>query len=202
MEHFELTRELMQKANTYMPLVQKTILAEMIARMCLKTVKPLNEKDTVDDFLIIPAVVGEDNYKKECMLLNTLLSHYFDIKIPKMTADVYDKYMGSHIVNQLERYKNDKEFQHKAFDILTDYKTIRRMVESELYNLKIKENDLAERVLKGISIWSAEKMTNDPEYLAKITEGLKSFAKAAKKIEVAAVATEDEGNEADGNEGE
>lgn len=182
MEHFELTREHMAKAITYMPLVQKTILAETIARMCLKPVKALNETDPIDNFLIIPSVVGEDNYKKECMLLNTLLSHYFDIKIPKMTAEIYDKYMGSHIVNQLERYKNDKEFQHKAFDILTDYKTIRRMVETELYNLKTKENDLAERLLKGISLWSAEKMTSDPEYLAKMTDEIKKLAASAKGI--------------------
>lgn len=181
MVHFELTKDLMEKAITYMPLVEKTIYAEEIARRCLKPIKPLNYKDDIDSFLVIPSVVGEDILQKEQMLLNVLLSHYFDIKIKKMDNKLYDNYMGGHLLNQLERFKTDPEYKTKAFDILTDFKTIKKMVDTEIYNLKTKENDIAERILKGISLWSAEKMTNDHEYLKRMTEELKKFAETAKQ---------------------
>lgn len=182
MEHFELTKELMTKAITYMPLAEKTIYAELIARRCLKPIKPLSEKDNIDSFLVIPSVVGEDILQKEQMLLNVLLSHYFDIKLSQMNTKLYDKYMGSHFLNQLERFKGDPEYKTKAFDILADFKVIKKMVDIEIYNLKTKENDIAERILKGISLWSAEKMTNDPEYLKKMTEEIKRFAETAKQV--------------------
>ena len=184
MEHFELTKELMAKAITYMPLAEKTIYAELIARRCLKPIKPLNEKDNIDSFLVIPSVVGEDILQKEQMLLNVLLSHYFDIKLPQMNARLYDKYMGSHFLNQLERFKGDAEYKTKAFDILADFKTIKKMVDIEIYNIKTKENDIAERILKGISLWSAEKMANDPEHLKKMTEEIKKFVETAKQANV------------------
>lgn len=182
MEHFELTKKYMEKAITYMPLAQKTILAELIARKCLKPIKPLNEKDNIDSFLVISSIVGEDNLQKEQLLLNTLLSHYFDIEIPQMDNQLYDYYMGGHLLNQLERFKCDNEYKTKAFDILADFKIIKRMVETEIYNLKTKENDIAERILKGISLWSAEKMTNDPEYAKKMKDELKKFLETANQV--------------------
>ena len=181
MEHFEITAELMEKAITYMPLVQKTIHAEMIARQCLKKVKPLDEKkDSIDAFLIVPSVVGEDNYKKECMMLNVLLSYYFDIELPQMDGKLYDKYMSGHLLNQLERYKTNPEYKTKAFDILTDFKTFKKMVDVEIYNIKAKENDFLERFMKGLSLFSAEQMLNNPEYLKNMAGELKAFIETAK----------------------
>lgn len=183
MKSFELKKEHMERAKTYMPIAQKAINAELIARKCIKPIKPLNAKDSVDGFLAIPSVVGEDNLLKEQMLLNVLLSHYFDIEIPKMDAHLYDKYMSKHLLNQLERFKTDNELKTKAFDILTDFKTIKKMVDIEIYNIKTKENDIAERILKGLSLWSAGEMTNNPEYLTKITEELKRFVNTAKQAD-------------------
>ena len=181
MEHFEITAELMEKAITYMPLVQKTLHAEMIARQCLKKVKPLDEKkDSIDAFLIVPSVVGEDNYKKECMMLNVLLSYYFDIELPQMDGKLYDKYMSGHLLNQLERYKTNPEYKTKAFDILTDFKTFKKMVDVEIYNIKAKENDFLERFMKGLSLFSAEQMLNNPEYLKNMAGELKAFIETAK----------------------
>lgn len=181
MEHFEITAELMEKAITYMPLVQKTLHAEMIARQCLKKVKPLDEKkDSIDAFLIVPSVVGEDNYKKECMMLNVLLSYYFDIDLPQMDGKLYDEYMSGHLLNQLERYKTNPEYKTKAFDILTDFKTFKKMVDVEIYNIKAKENDFLERFMKGLSLFSAEQMLNNPEYLKNMAGELKAFIETAK----------------------
>lgn len=193
MVNFELKPELMEKAITYMPLNKKVVLAETIARACLKKVRPLEEKDSVDSFLIVPSVVGEDNFKKECMLLNVLLSHYFDIKIEEMDAKIYDMYMGAHILNQLERYKANPKYKEKSFDILTDFKIIRRMVDTELYNLKSKENDMLERFMKALSLFSAEQMTNNPEYLKKMTEEIKKFVETAKKQQEIETLKEEQG---------
>lgn len=193
MANFELKEELMKKAITYMPLVKKTIYAELIARKCLKPIKPLKKDDNNESFLIIPSIVGEDILQKEQMLLNVLLSHYFDIKIPQINAELYDKYMGAHFLNQLERYKANPEYKEKAFDILTDFKIVRRMVDTEIFNLKTKENDILERFMKGLSLFSAEQMTNNPDYLKKLTSELQKFVEAAKSQEVVAKnATTDE----------
>lgn len=188
MENFELTKELLAKAKTYMPLAEKTIYAELIARKSLKAIKPLQDKEDIKTFLLVPSVVGEDlNIKEQC-LLNVLLSHYFNIKLPQMNNKIYDKYMGSHILNQLERYKSDPEYKTKAFDILTDFKLIKKMVDAEIYNFKTKENDFLERFMKGLSLFSLDKMTNDPEYLKKMQEELKKFVTAAQAHEQATIA--------------
>ncbi len=127
------------------------------------------------------------------MLLNVLLAHYFDIKVEEMNNEVYDFYMGNHLLNQLERFKTNATYKTKAFDILTDFKTIKRMVDVEIYNIKAKENDALERFMKGLSLFSAEKITNDPEYLKNMTEEIKKFVEVAKKKAVVAEnATTDE----------
>lgn len=180
MKNFELTTEMMEKATTYMPISQKVILAEMVARKCLKPIKPLKEDDSIESFLVVPSVIGEDSYQKECMLLNVLLSHYFDIKVEKIDSKIYDQYMKGNLTNQLERYKSNSDYKTKAFDIITDFKTFKKMVDTEIYNLKAKENDILERFLKGVSLFSSEQMLKNPEYLKNITEELTKFVETAK----------------------
>lgn len=191
MENFELSKEVLQKANTYMSLAQKTILAELVARRSVKPIRGLaTEKESKEQsaFIAIPSVVGEDSDMKEKLLLNVLLSHYLDIAVPEMDNNIYDFYMGGHLLNQLERFKTDSELKIKAFDILADFKQFKKMVDIEIYNIKTKENDVVERTLKGVSLFAAEKITENPELIDKFTDELKKAVENLKVQEPVAAA--------------
>ena len=84
MEYFELTRDMMANAKTYMPLQTKKELAETIAHGCVRPMdrlkwdgihlSPRADKDEgKNDPTALPDLMEEDISLKMCMLQNVLL---------------------------------------------------------------------------------------------------------------------------------
>lgn len=186
MEHFEITKDLLKGKNikTYIPITVKKVMAKLIAAKCVVKLREVAESEAneqaVEQLMAFPSVVGEDCEIKELLLMNTFLSHYLDIKLPKIDEKTYDKYAGSHIFNQFERFKQDKEVQTIAFDILMDFKKFKEMVNAEIYNLKAKQNDPIERILAGLALAGAEAITDNPDILKNIVEQIQNFANGLK----------------------
>lgn len=184
METYTITKETMRNAQSYMPLGQKESLARQIADLCVKPTKTAEQNKIGETLLALPTLQEEDSALKNMLLLNTLLGYYLDVEL-KETAENgeavdpyarYDFYAGGHIMNQLERFKGDAELKNKAFDLLADYKDFKKMVETEVYNKKVRENDAMGRLTASLAVFA------DPETVKALAEQLRTESERAADV--------------------
>ena len=178
MKHFIITDELMENAVSYMPLQMKEDIARQIADLCLIPMKTAEQNKTGEKLLAMPYLRAENVAHKQMLLLRTLLSFYFDVEVDanENGYEQYDFYAGAHIYNQLERFKST-EYKAKAFDILSDFKEFRKMVETEIYNIRANWNDPIGRFTAAMQILST------PENIMALREELKKAIPEEKKEE-------------------
>ena len=170
MKNFELKKEHIERAKTYMPIQDKVSLSKKIAELCIKDAEVKEE----DKIFALPPEVVEDLGVKAVLLQNVLLNYYFDIELDEKRDgyEQYDYFNRKNLLNQIERFKAESDVKNKVYDLLADYKDFKRMVDVEIYNLKTSRNDTLIRILNGISLLAAEKYTDDPEYFKKMIEDL------------------------------
>lgn len=170
MKNFELKKEHIERAKTYMPIQDKVNLSKKIAELCIKDAEVKEE----NKIFALPPEVVEDLGVKAVLLQNVLLNYYFDIELDEKRDgyEQYDYFNRKNLLNQIERFKAESDIKNKVYDLLADYKDFKRMVDVEIYNLKTSRNDTLIRILNGISLLAAEKYTDDPEYFKKIIEDL------------------------------
>ena len=170
MEVFTLTKDLMAAARTYMPLDTKKVLAETIADKCVKPmarlkwdgihIRPKTEEDEKkNDPTALPDLMEEDVALKMCLLQNVLLGYYFDIELdenpePDHVYEQYDYYAGGHLLNQIERFKSDRDVKNAAFDLMEDFREFRKMVDTIIYNYKMNANDPLKRFDAMLTVFS------------------------------------------------
>ena len=179
---FIITKEMVLKAVTYMPLQVKIELAEQYAELCLKDVDIAEQNEIGQSIIALPHLKGEDLALKNIMLLHGLLTFYFGVEMPDLSTvnpyEMYDYYAGAHLLNQIERFKADAETKDIVFDLLADYKEFKKIVDTELYNQKANVNDLVPRLAATIAVF------NKPETVTQIVEELKEIgASTTKELE-------------------
>lgn len=166
---FILTDEMMKKAKTYMPISEKIATAKVIAKNCVGNIKVAEQNKEGNKILSLPEIKSEDLALKTILLQNVLLGYYFDIDLDpnEDSYKQYDYYAGGHLLNQLERYKSNPELKNKAFDLLTDYKEFKKLVDTEIYNCKTNENDTLGRLTASMQLLSS------PKNIKELSETLK-----------------------------
>lgn len=170
---FVITKEMILKAVTYMPLHTKIEVSQQIAESCLKDIDIDEQNEIGLSVIAMPHLKGEDLAVKTVLLAHALLSFYFGIEMPDLTKEqpfeIYDYYMGGHLLNQIERFKSDPETKDIVFDLLADYKDFKKIVDTELYNQKSNKNDPIPRLSAAIAIF------NKPETISQIIEEIKEI---------------------------
>lgn len=168
MEYFELSKEMILGAKTYMPLVMKEKLGRDIARSCLSAART-SEQNRIRS-VPLPDLMEENAALKSVLLLNTLLGYYFDIELKETDNpyETYDYFAGGHLLNQIERFKSDRETKNAAFDILDDFREFRKITDTILFNEKAKANDPISRLDAAITLLAT------PENILAMVEELKS----------------------------
>ena len=161
---FIITKEIMLKAVTYMPLQMKTEVGKTIAESCLVNIDTDEQNKIGESLIALPRLKGENLSKKSMLLLHTLLGYYLNIDLPTKNEkgedidpyERYDYYAGGHILNQIERFKSDPEVKDIAFDLISDYKEFKKIVDTELYNAKSNANDPIPRFSAAVSVLTTE----------------------------------------------
>lgn len=195
MEYFELTKEMMARAKTYMPIDYKETLARAVAFRCVKPMTQLKwdgihlserkEGEPIkDDPTSLPDLMEEDMALKMCLLQNVLLSYYFDVEMDE-EADPYvqyDFYAGGHLLNQIERFKADRDVKNTAFDLIEDWREFKKMVDTIIYNYKMNANDPLKRIDAMLTVFSSpENIQSLMNELQKSADEVEEKVKDAKK---------------------
>lgn len=158
---FVITKEMIEKANTYMPIEEKISLSKIIAEKCVDII-PQSHKNPVSDrankMLSLPLPEGELPSLKSMLTLSVLLGFYLDIDIDTenknaMTFASYDEYANSHPLNQLDRLKSNAELRDKVYDLVADFKEFKKMVDTEIYNIRTYRNDPLVRLAATVGLY-------------------------------------------------
>lgn len=192
-ETFIIDEEMIKKATSYIPLATKKGIATALADACLVAIDKTTENIATETQLPIPQLYREECGAKPLYLMYYFLTEYLHIAVSdEFTEEEYDYYAGSHIFNQLERFKTaDKEIKDKVFDILYDYKELKKMLDTEIFNLKESRNSSLDRLSDSISLFSSPeniKQLNDllQKTIGEVETAQKKLAEkrtAAKKTE-------------------
>lgn len=165
---FIITEEMIKKATSYIPLATKKAIATALADACLVAVDKTTENIATETQLPIPQLYREECGVKSLYLMYYFLTEYLHIAVSdEFTEEEYDYYASSHIFNQLERFKTaDKEIKDKVFDILYDFKELKKMLDTEIFNLKESRNSLLDRLQNFLDLFA------DPETIKKLSAEL------------------------------
>lgn len=158
-----ITPEIVKKATDYIPLSQKQEMAEAIAQKCIVKVL-VNYTETGDgtDSVAMPDRYQEYHAFTNMYLMGILAHEYLHVPYEgdegnegydhlKMPLNVYDTWGASHVMNQLEQMKTDRELREKVFDLLSDYKDFRWMLSHEIDILLGHDNDVVTRLMQMVN---------------------------------------------------
>lgn len=194
MEYYIVSKDTMLTAVTYMPIGLKQAIAKTIADKCVIDLPTAEQNREGEKFLALPYIKAEDKQMKDMCLLSTLLQHYLKVPLDKekdFDEELFDFYSAGAILNQIERFKSDFNCKDKAFDLLADFKELRKMVDNEIENLIRVNNDPLARITAAIQVFSTpenvEKMVKE---IQKLQTTAPKLAKSTKKAETAKKKTE------------
>lgn len=166
---FEITEEMMRSAESYIPLNAKEYIVRVALPGCVKRVYDFNYETNEyatdkDDLPTTMPLFGEDTGYKSRIIMGVVLRFYFGIDIGEnlnIDADTYDTYAGSHIMNQIERFKANPELKSKAFDMLSDIRDFEKRLNCAVYSLLQLKNDVGGRVLNALGVMMSQEALED-----------------------------------------
>ena len=200
-----ITPEIVKNATDYIPLMKKQEMAETIAQKCIvKVLMKYTEKGDGTDSVPMPDRYQEYHMYTNLYLMGVLAHEYLHIPYEgdgtgkeiidyenlKMPANVYDQWGASHVLNQLEQMKTDRELREKVFDLLNDYKDFRWMLAHEIDILLGHNNDVVTRMMQALGASIKEMAADSMHELGETLQGEQpQEAEPEKKVSEEDIAT-------------
>ena len=181
-----ITPEIVKNATDYIPLMKKQEMAETIAQKCIvKVLMKYTEKGDGTDSVPMPDRYQEYHMYTNLYLMGVLAHEYLHIPYEgdgtgkeiidyenlKMPANVYDQWGASHVLNQLEQMKTDRELREKVFGLLNDYMDFRWMLAHEIDILLGHNNDVVTRMMQALGASIKEMAADSMQELGEALQG-------------------------------
>lgn len=174
-----ITAEDIANAASYVPVAEKKRVSQGIAFFCCEAAAP-TAPESLNGLPTLPFMVQEDRKLRQQFQMG-LLADYLGIEYPVevavlpgaegedaeqplthcMAEEEYDRWAGSHVLNQLERLKKSKEsgICDKVYDLLYDYKNYENMISVAIRDYMTIQNDPLNRAAEYISKFATEEAT-------------------------------------------
>lgn len=149
MTRFSLTGEMLLKAKTYLPLSEKAKFVQRNAERCFDRLSvAIGDKGEE-----LPPMFMENPALKQRYLMGALVKGYLgldfqgeDADSELMTEEEYDRYAGSHLLNQIKRMKAaSPDLRDRAFDLLADFSDLEKRMGARMHGLLNVQNDAVYR---------------------------------------------------------
>ena len=178
-ECYKIEPEQMMGANTYIPILAKSALIELIAEHCISKMEvsaQISDEETMD----MPPMYKENTEIKSRFLMGVFVKLYLrgtwemdepdnpeEKNLPDelnwrtwlIPVEEYDKWAGGHVFGQIEQFKRLADLKDICFNILADYKDFEKRLNAEVYSMINVMNDPATRQIVAMQInMTPEKM--------------------------------------------
>lgn len=163
-EAFKITHDMMAKADTYIPVAEKELIAATVARACIKRTNQIHAYDEKDETFFngeyaLAPMYCESPSSKARILMTVLCVYYLHVWDDKhklmCDTDEFDEFSKAHILNQIERYKAG-EYREKAFDLTADYREMEKYLNSAIYSVIREMNDPVRRFLEAVGTMGSQ----------------------------------------------
>lgn len=179
---FILTEDMVRNASAYVPVENKMQFVEDCYLNCLNKVN-INLDDGADSAL--PDMWMEDAFKRSKCMMAALLSLYFHFEGEvetesesawMLTNSCFDRWAGSNLINQLERFKSNALVRDKVFDLLRDYFSLEKSLSSAIRSGLSVMNDPINRMFQKLAMdTSQEALEAQKENLRVLKEELENL---------------------------
>ena len=163
-----VTREMLTAASDYLPNAQKEAWVSANAPKCFDRLAI-----TADGEAMPPMYMVNEGLKRR-YLMAAFAGLYLKQEAEAdgenqalMSEADYDAWAGSHVFNQIERWKRDAELRDKCFDLLADFKDLEKRFTAQIVGLLNVQNDAVMR--------QAEYSRNAVKELPAVLEALKAL---------------------------
>lgn len=172
-----LTKEIIENACEYIPLQRKHVWCRNVATVALQNVT-INGGEKSQSAFTTPDRYEENTMARQMALASALAVNYLKL-YPEDTVlqeKDYDEILSSHLINQLERLKGERDIRDKVFNILYDFGELKKMLNTEIYSRLGHYNDGLGRTFVALSM-------SDPQSMEDLSEDLKSIGVAVSDYE-------------------
>ena len=188
-DEFKITEATMAQADTYIPLTMKEMIANDMARACVKRtdlIHPFGDKAEYSGEYGVSPVYCESPGSKARVMMTVMMVMYLHIwgeDTPYLCeVSAYDQWAGAHVLNQLERFKAGP-YREKAFDILADYREMEKCLNSAIYAVLRELNDPVKRFMEALgTMASAEGIQSAIETIKEAEAGMEAERQRQERI--------------------
>ena len=181
----ESIEKIMQEAEAYVPISKKAEFVNYCAERCFDKLN-ITAASGNDALSAMPPMWKENPELKARYMMGGLLKLYLKQEAQTdendewlLTEQEYDRWAAAHILNQIERMKSNASLRDKCFDLLQDYKTLEKMLNTEVYGLIRAMNDSVSRIIAQIQASTTpESMKNA---MAQLEQSKKDYEKYMKE---------------------
>ena len=152
----ESIEKIMQEAEAYVLISKKAEFVHYCAERCFDKLN-ITAASGNDTLSAMPPMWKENPELKARYMMGGLLKLYLKQEAQTdendewlLTEQEYDRWAAAHILNQIERMKSNASLRDKCFDLLQDYKTLEKMLNTEVYGLIRVMNDSVSRIIAQI----------------------------------------------------
>ena len=179
-----ITKEIIEKANTYLPMEEKRRWCEEIASLLIVNVPMEATNADTGEKEALPDRYEEQPVGRQMALAALLGKTYLGVvgADDKLSAKDYDELLSSFIPNQLERFKGDKDVKNKVFDILYDYNETKKMLNAVLMQRLGHLNDPVIRMMAFMKTVTLEALAKSKQELAETVAETKEYAEHRDEI--------------------
>lgn len=175
---FEITKESIIHARTYMTLEDKIAFSARAAEICCDDAQI--SADYGGARLSLPDRKLRNLAMQSRLMMGVLLGWYLQMPIDPldgedylMAQDDYNRAAMQHPINRLERLKSDPEVRDVVFDLMRDYRDLERMVCAEIDTALSLHNDILMRTLLVLTQTASPAALQE---LSQMEQGLKEQA--------------------------
>lgn len=152
MEQITITEKTINDAVSYALCELKEKFVEDVYMKCL------NRVDIMDPPM--PYMYMENTFLKSRYLMTALAKFYLRMDVETedgdmwlMTRNEYDRFGASHVIGQLNRFRNNNpDLKDKVFDLLRDYSDLERRLSNAIRSGLTVMNDPANRIFQKITM--------------------------------------------------
>lgn len=173
-----LTKEIVEKANDYIPIERKHVWCRNVAAACVAKVT-VTGNGAENNAFTLPDRWEENTMARQMAMASALAQNYLGIYSEEdvLQAKDYDEIMGSHLINQLERMKSDRDVRDKVFNILYDYNELKKMLNTDIYSRLGHLNDTLSRALAALQMVKPDSMQDLTDQMNELSAAVKDYEK-------------------------
>lgn len=166
-EHIKLSEEMLKNAEDYLNLSVKEGMARYFAIACVQEEDGIFRENTGLKQRFLMGVLAGCYLKQEYERQEAAVE--VNGKIQKgvldncMTHESYDRWAGSHIFSQLNRFVRDRqsEVSDKAYEIINDHRTLVLMLDKEIEHRLRQGNDPLRRAVEALQSYTGNEISGE-----------------------------------------